>query len=262
MSTVRLSAALLLALLLPAPSWAAGEPSARAIMEKADTAARAPWETTHMEMELIDSSGEISRRSIVWYFQNAEGANVSVMKFLNPANVRSVGIMVAEPRGAENAIWHYLPATRNVRRISAEYKQNRFMGTELVFEDFEGLKTEKYDYSIVDTQPCAGTRSCWRIEARASDPGEAAASGYSRKIYWIDRDADFIARCELFDRSGGHIKTYDMEGVRPVDGWWRPRVQTMTNHTNGRKTRLVEGRRSINASFDRYYVSHQYLRSD
>lgn len=253
----------LAALLLTSAAGAA--PAAgdgRAIMEQADRMNRPEWEMAEVRMELADRSGTVNVRELTWHFRNRDGERVSLLKFTAPANVEAVGLLVRERTGEPNAIWHYLPATRNVRRISAGHRQNRFMGTEFVFEDFEGLQLDRYRFELLGSEPCAGDRRCDLVEARASDAREAAESGYSKKVFWVDREARFLVKTELFDRDGKLAKVFAGEGFRPVRGHWRPTVQTMTNLADGRVTRLIEVSRRVGEPFDPHYLSQQYLRSE
>lgn len=254
-----LLAALSLAAALPAS--ATGE-DGRAIMERADRENRPRYEVAHIEMDLVDSDGSVTERSLIWRFRNRDGERTSLMKFESPANVRGVGLLVKEQTGQPNAIWHYLPATRNVRRIAAGHKQNRFMGTELVFEDFEGLKLDKYRFERLRAAPCEGGRTCDLVEARASDPQERADSGYGKKVFWVGQKDAVIVRIELYDRDGTLVKTFTSQDLHRMGRYWRPRLQVMRNLVDKRETRLIERERVLDEPFDDYYLSQQYLRSE
>lgn len=258
--TIRpLLAAGLAMLALSGAAWAE---SAADIMDKADRMNRPSYEIARMQMELVDAGGSVLKRDLIWYFRNEEGKRTSLMKFTGPANMRGVGILVIEEAGLPNAIWHYLPASRNVRRISAEHRQNRFMGTEFIFEDFEGLKLDKYAFTLTGSQPCAGTSQCYVVEARASDKAEATSSSYGRKVFHVDRQTYSIVKTELFDKSDKLLKVFEASGWRRMGSYSRPQVQTMSNVVEKRITHLREVERKLDVPFEPYYMGQQYLRSE
>ena len=213
-------------------------------------------------MELAGAGGAVMTRELVWYFRNEDGRRTSLMKFTAPANFRGVGILVIEERDKPNAIWHYLPASRNVRRISSEHRQNRFMGTEFIFEDFEGLKLDKYRFTLTGSAACAEAAQCHVVEARATDPAELAGTSYARKVFHVDRQNYAIVKTELYDKDDKLLKVFEASGWRKLGGYWRAQLQTMSNVAEGRVTRLREVERKLDAPFEPYYTSQQYLRSE
>ena len=184
------------------------------------------------------------------------------MKFTAPANIQGVGILVIEEKNTANAIWHYLPASRNVRRISAEHRQNRFMGTEFVFEDFEGLKLDKYQFVLIGAKECTQGSHCYVIEGRATDKEELSSSSYGKKIFWVNQRNDVIVKTEFYDKHDKLIKVFEGSGFRRFGNYWRPTLQTMSNLLENRSTRLIEIERKLDQAFEPYYTSQQYLRSE
>jgi hypothetical protein len=240
----------------------AAVPDADTIMANADRVNRPRYEIAHMRMELSGGDGRPSERELVWRTVNEGGVRSSLLKFIEPASLRGVGMLIIETEGKPNAIWHYAPATRNVRRIAGEHRQNRFMGTEFVFEDFEGLKLGKYAFNLLRSEGCGGTSICYVVDARASDADEKSSSGYGRKVFWIDQKSYAIVKIELFDLAGTLAKIYESADLRPLAGYWRPKRQTMTDVRSARSTVLVELDRTLDEAFDQYYVSQQYLRAE
>lgn len=252
-------ACLLSALLLA--GWAQAQSGAE-IMARADRMNRPNYEISRMQMALVDPAGGVMERELVWYFRNEDGKRTSLMKISTPANVQGVGILVIEEKDAPNAIWHYLPASRNVRRISAAHRQNRFMGTEFVFEDFEGLKLDKYAFTLAGSKACAEGRQCHVIEGRATDGEEMASSSYGKKVFYVDKQNQAIVKTELYDKSEQLVKVFEASGWHRQAGYWRPQLQTMSNVAEQRATQLREIERKLDLPFEPYYTSQQYLRSE
>lgn len=244
------------------PLFGHSTPPADVIMENADQMNRPKYEVVQMKMELVAENDQSMVRKLVWHFVNENKTRTSLLKFNEPASVRGVGTLVIESGDKMNTIWHYLPATRNVRRIAAEQRQNRFMGTEFVFEDFEGLKLNKYKFELMGTEACQQTSHCYVVKGKPSDLNERNTSCYNMKIFWVDQDSFVIVKTELYDRNGKLAKVYENSSFRQLGQYWRPRCQTMRNLLNGCSTVMTEIERKIDDPFDRYFVSQQYLRSE
>jgi hypothetical protein len=240
----------------------ASELTAKEIMNKADKVNRSHNEVTHMRMDLVNSSGDLRQRDLIWYRKDKNNGSISVLKFNSPANVRDVGIMVEENDNGNNTIWQYTPVTRNIRRIPGSHKQNRFMGTEMVFEDFEGFKLNDYTFRLLKSVDISTKDNCYVIEAIPATLEEKEATGYSKKIFLIDKDKFILHKTSLYDRNGTLSKVFEMINYKFKDGYWRSEIQTMSNLQTNCKTRMTEIKRKINDdSFDPYYVSQRYLRS-
>lgn len=261
--TRRVSAAFCGAWLALSPP-VAGAPSAAdgaAIMAAVERMAGARFEIVTMRMELKADDGTSLVRELTSRAIDEGAGRATLTRFTAPASLRGVGTLVVEEAGKANAIWHYVPATRNARRVSGEHRQNRFMGTEFTFEDFEGIKRERYAFTVQGEEACVGAGRCFVVEARPVDAEEKATSGYARKVYRVDQRNHAIVRVDLFDRTGTLVKIFENSEFLDRGGHWRPRRQVMTNVRTGRATVLTEIERALDEPFDRQSVSPQALRA-
>jgi hypothetical protein len=255
--------ALVLALVLLAVGLNASvDNQADDIMARADDMNRAHFEKLQLTMQLLEEGKVRASRELVWYFVNEGNIRSSLLKFTAPPSIQGDGVLIIEDNQQPNAVWNYLSATRSVRRIAGEHRQNRFMGTEMVFEDFEGLKRDLYEYRILRSYACPQSGMCYVIEGQANNADERNTSSYSKKIFWINRDNKVIVKIDLYNKSGVLEKVCEMSGMRLISGYWRPKRETMTNLLNGRATVLLEEERKLNQPFDKYFISQQYLRSE
>lgn len=239
-------------------------PDADALMAQVDRANRPAFERARLKMELLGEGAPLVRE-MTW-LTHVDGANrrSSLIKFTAPSNLQGVGTLVVEEEGRPNAIWHYQPASRNVRRIAASHRQNRFMGTEFVFEDFEGLKRDKYRFEWLRDEPCRGSHTCHVIRAEATDAQERDTSTYGRKLFWVDPAISAIVKTEFQDRAGKAVKVFESSDFRAHGrgNQWRASRQLMRNLADGRSTRLTEVERQVDVPFDPALVSLQQLRTD
>ncbi len=95
-------------------------------------------------MTLIDSEGNQEVRKLELYQKGSENM---LMRFLEPADIRGVGVLVLvlSEKGQEDIIYLYMPAFRRERRIASHAKNQSFMGTDLSYEDMAQMNySDKY----------------------------------------------------------------------------------------------------------------------
>jgi hypothetical protein len=235
---------------------------ARALMEASEQATKSRTEIARYALELRDAGGGlVQSRTMQFHYKRGERGESTLVRFESPSAIAGTGLLIEDQGLAANDIWLYLPATRRLRRIAGSEKTNWFMGTEFSHEDFEDYRLDLYRFERLDSRDC-GEAVCDRIAAEPADPSERAASGYSRKVYWIDRDSLYPVRIEYFDRAGEPAKQLVASGLHQVDGYWRPQRIEMRNLGNGRSTRLIAQQRQMDVALDDYLVSSRFLRAD
>jgi hypothetical protein len=236
--------------------------TAKEIIEKADKVSRAPYEILNIQMTLFNQNLQTNKREIIWYLKDNQGYQISLLKFLSPANVRDEGILVEDQKDRTNLIWEYTPETRNIRRIPGEHKQNRFMGTEMIYEDFEGFKINQSNYKLLKIMPYDKNHQCYVIEATPANLNEQQLSSYSKKIYFIDAEHYYLLKSYLYDKNQQLFKIYELQTYNNIDGYWRPERYVMSNLQTHNKTEMRVMSRKMNSEFNSYYVSQRYLRSE
>ena len=262
---MRRRAASLGALLIIVGPFVAAEVCARGpeLIEASDQRLQSQTEYIRYRMELIDDKGVVQQTRIMdIYEKHYSDRDVSLQKFRSPPVVEGTGMMIVDTRQASNDIWMYSPATRRLRRIAGAEKRNWYMGTEFTYEDFEDYQIGFYDFSLTATRPCEPAKRCYVIEASPATAAEKKASGYAKKIYWLETETLYPVRVEYISRDKGQIKTLEASGLSRFGSYWRPRQLTMHNRLNGRRTRITVLARKVDEPLDDYYVSKRYLRTD
>ncbi len=255
------SAMLAAALAVAGGAWAASD-DGRAFMERSERATKSRTEATRFRLDLIDAQGGlVQSREMTFDFKKLADKEATLVRFLSPPALRGTGLLIEDPGMSASDIWLYLPATRRLRRINGAEKTNWFLGTEFAHEDFEDYQLPLYRFALLDQVPC-GTGTCQRVEAVASDPGERAASGYSRKIYSIDTATLYPVGIEYYGKRDVPIKRFGASDLVRQGNYWRPQTVVMNNLENGRMTRLTVLERTLDAPLDDYRVSARYLRAE
>jgi hypothetical protein len=259
MKTHTLIAAALLAF---APAAMAAD--AAGVIAESERRIKSNTEKTVYRMELLDGGGQVQQtRGIELYYKKADGLETTLFKFTSPPVVQGTGLLIVDAGKPVSDIWMYLPATRRIRRIAGAEKSNWFMGTEFTHEDFEDYKASAYTFQVdKEDQDCGEHQKCFVISAVAADSAEKEASGYGKKIYWIEKQSMYPVRVDYFDKAGAPAKRLDVRKLARSGTYWRPQLYEMRNLANGRITRLTALSREVDTKMDDFYVSQRYLRSE
>lgn len=259
---MKLQAILAAALLAASPALMAADGSS--VIKESDHRIKSSTEKTVYRMELLDASGQVQQtREIELYFKKADGAESTLLRFTGPPVVQGTGLLIVDTAKPVNDIWMYLPSTRRIRRIAGAEKSNWFMGTEFTHEDFEDYKVSAYSFQLdKEDAACGDQKHCFVVTAVPSDAVEKEASGYSRKVYWVEKESMYPVRVDYIDKTGAVAKRLDVLKLVRSGNYWRPDVYEMHNLANGRATRLTAVSREVDGKLDDYFVSQRYLRSE
>lgn len=193
-----------------------------------------------LEMELIDKTGHIRKRSARllrrWFGEEKR----LVLFYLSPATIEGTAFLVhdfPEP-GRDDAQWLYLPALRKVRRIAARDRGKSFLGTDMSYEDMKNetkVAVEDYHWTTLREEAC-GEASCLVVEAVPIDEATARAVGHGKVTYWVDSELWIARRAEYEDRAGRAMKSARIGEIRQVDGIWTAHFIEVETHKTGHRT--------------------------
>ncbi len=239
-----LAALCVIVLSLPAAALTPEERGFR-IAERVDQS-DAGFGTSRVEltMTLADPSGRTTSRRlrIDTMEKSGEGnGDRSVTVFHSPADVQGTALLTHSRVIASDDQWLYLPALRRVKRISSSNKSGPFVGSEFAFEDIAGQELGKYNYRYIETVNENGLEMDI-VECIPAYP----RSGYSKIDCYFDTEMFQARKLVFYDRGGQRLKTLILDDFRQYEGrFWRPHLQTMTNHITGKKTVLEMGEYSF-----------------
>jgi len=203
----------------------AEEITGRDIMEKVNNRYTGDDQSAEMTMTLIKSSGRKRVRKVkVW--QKDYGKNdKSLMRFLEPADVKGTGFLVWEHESKDDDQWLYLPALKKVRRISSKEKEKSFMGTDFSYEDLGSHDLDHYDYTLLGSETF-NDQDCYVIE---SVPKPENKKSYSKTISWIRKDIFIATKIEFYDKKGEFLKRLHAFNIEKIDEIWTTRRMEMEN---------------------------------
>jgi outer membrane lipoprotein-sorting protein len=185
------------------------------------------------------ANGATERKS--WRCQRLGEAGKSKMmlRFLDPADIRGVALLVWNYSGKQSEMWLFTPALARTRRVAQQDRSSRFAGTDFSFEDFEDSDASSWEYSDLQ-EDREGGEACWRIAARRSI---THPSQYDRETVWVSKEKMTPLRIDKF-RGGKAARRLTMQSLELRQGIWTPmRIDVVDLLANGSTTlELVDAR--------------------
>ena len=188
-----------------------------------------------LTMTLENARGDRRVRSVNQYVADFGDAEKKLLVFSAPADVRDTAFMnwsYSDP-GRPDDQWIYLPALRSVRRISAERRNDSFMGSDFTYDDLGERHPDLDTHRLEGTETIDG-RTVYIVESVPRD----GSSAYGRTRSWIAEGIWIGLRREFYDRAGEHIKTLTVNEYREIDGFWTIERMVMKNEVSGHSTTM------------------------
>lgn len=230
----------LLAMVLPA---AAGELTARDIMEKNFFVGKLKTMKQSASMTLVNDRGESRERKVDFVGKlqpNGIDSNI-IVRFQYPPDIKGTGFLQIERSDGHDNIWIYLPALHKSRRLVANNKKDSFFGSDFSYGDILLPKVELYQHKLLGSEVIDG-HDCYVIESVPKNEAVRNDSGYSKTIIWVRKDNFLESKMEYHDIEGRLLKTQIVTQHKEVDSEshrWTALRREMTNHLTGHKTILI-----------------------
>ena len=193
--------------------------------------------TTVSRMELVDKGRTPRVRDIVTYrLDRGGGETVYLIRFLAPTDIAGTGLLSVNKADGSTDQWLYLPELDRVRRVAADRKGGRFVGSELYFEDLQERKPALDRHRLLGKETVAGV-ACEVLE---SAPIDASTSVYRRRISWVDAQTAMVLRVDYFEKDDTTpTKRWLLDERKQIQRYWTVTDSRMIDLASGRETRLV-----------------------
>ncbi len=211
-------------------------PDARQIMEsvyRQDTSRDATWRAV---METTDKKGTVRRKKFVLRKLGSLGNSKTLVRFTDPAEVRGVGLLSYNLKGAGDRQWLYTPAIQRTRRIAPQERQRRFLGTDFTHEDMAERVLEDFTYRLLGEGDVIDGRRTYKIEARPISPDK---SQYKLVHLWVPQDIPYVVQAEMYDQRSQKVRLLRATGLEKVSGIWIARRLEMSSLIEATKTVLL-----------------------
>lgn len=202
-------------------SFAADEPTARAIMEKVDARDDGDNQTSDMEMILIDKHGKQRIRKIHSMNKDKGKDKQRIMFFLQPADVKNTGFLTYDYDDAnkDDDQWLYLPALRKSKRISTSDKSGSFMGSDFTYSDMTSRELQDYDFSLKKEMQVNG-HDVWIIESIPRSKKVIKETGNTKSLIFVRKDNYMVIRGIHWVKKGNRLKYFDIKKLKKIDNIW------------------------------------------
>ena len=250
----------LLALGMAALVAAQGRDNARETMRRVLRDSRADDEAVSVQMQLVDSTGRVRRRTATFYSKKRKGTDDSsrLIRFHVPPDFARAGILTIEHTDRDADQWIYLPAYYASRRVPSANRGDTWMGTDFTYEDITDAKIEQYEYRTIGHERLNNVQ-CTIIEAIPKDRKLADESAYSKTVFWVDPEDAVALKVEHYNREGRLYKVLTNSGLRRFGKYSRWEKSEMRDVTQDHKTVLEFTDRRINRGLSDEYFEVAFL---
>ncbi len=230
-TAVTRATALVLALALSVPT-ALAQSDAREIVQEAQRRAESKSQRYEGLLQVFDNNGKIADKRWLFMRLGSHGQSKAVLRFLAPAEVKGVALLIVNHPDRASDQWMWTPALQRERRIALQDRSTRFFGTDFSFEDLEERDVNQYNYRLVGEETIDGA-PCWRVE---STPSQKKISQYTKADGWIRKDNYAFAQIESYIKAD-LVRRLKYSDFVQVQGIWTARRLEMVDLR--RKSRTV-----------------------
>jgi outer membrane lipoprotein-sorting protein len=204
--------------------------SARDIVDKAYNRDMPKSSMAKSKMIIVNEKGEMREREILTYTAEIKGIRKSLIKFLEPADVKDTSFLHIENPKGEDEQFLYIPAIKKTRRIAGSQRSSSFMGSDFSYSDFEKRDVDAGEHSLIKEENYNG-QDVYVVESIPRDEPD-----YSKFVQWIRKDNFVPIRIDFYDKKGNLIKRLEVEKLENIDGYWISTKTVMQSLTKNKKT--------------------------
>ena len=205
---------------------------ARQIVQESQNRTRSKSQRYEGTLEVFSSRNQVSKKRWEFLRLGSYGDSKSVLRFLEPAEVKGVALLIVNHPERSSDQWMWRPAIEREQRIALQDRSTRFFGTDFSFEDLEERDVDQFDYKTMSEEPIEGA-ACWKIESR---PRQGKSSQYTFSYVWIRKDNYVVARIEAYNKKG-LARAIRYTDIANVQGVWTARELEVSDPE--RKSRTV-----------------------
>ena len=186
-----------------------------------------------VRVELRTRDGDAVTRTIATYRRQCGDEARSLIVFREPADVSGTVLLTAAHPDRRPDMWLYLPELGRVRQLNAWAQSERFMGSDLTYEDLGAIAVDRREDRLVAEGELDGA-PVYKVD---SVPAEGES--YGRVVSWVSRANFLPVRIDYYDRAGARVKTARFGDVRTIKGVATPFAIEMEDAETGHRTRLT-----------------------
>jgi len=238
--------------------------SADEIMALVDQRHAAQTEIELVQMRVDNADGFSEQRQLISLIKRTDdGRYRYLLRFTDPPEAAGTSVLILEGDDGELQQYLHLPDLGAPRRVSGNQRAEAFMDTDFTFEDLRKEKLSDHTYHRMLDAVLGGDR-VYKIMSAPVSVDVLNASGYERRILYIDPETFDIRKIEFFEQGNASVaKIFRGEDFQPTGrtGIKRPRRVVMENIKRDSRTTLELLRIRLNAPLDDAYFTPKGLQN-
>ena len=205
----------------------------RSIVEEAQKRATSMSQRYEGTLQVIDEKTKVTIKRWQYDRIGSHGMSKSVLRFVAPAEVKGVALLVVNHPDRSSDQWMWTPAIARERRIAMQDRSGRFLGTDFSFEDLEERDTSQFSYKLLAQEQIDGAM-CWKIETR---PKQTKVSQYTYSLVWIRQDNYVLVQIENYGKAK-LVRRGKYSDIQRVQNIWTPQTIEMFDAVRNSRTVL------------------------
>jgi hypothetical protein len=231
------------AIALVAPAAAEETRSARQILDEVkhlnDTTRAWTDLTRRMHIVIHDRRGGERNRDLLMRTRRGEdGDDKTLVVFEEPPEIRGTSLLQFDHQDRDAEQWLYLPELGRVRTISAQSKDESFMGTDFSYRDLE-LLTDVTEWTEEEAR--SALKGGADVDGKAVHLIElvpiAKDVGYSRLVIALAKDDLTLRRMEFYGEDAKPEKVLELGRIETIDAI--PTARSLVMRQEGEGTHTV-----------------------
>jgi hypothetical protein len=222
----------------------AGAATARELLDRVkqldDTSRHWTDRAEKLTLVITDARGGERRRELKVYNKRyPDDEEKALSFFLTPPEVRGTGFLQWGHQKADDDQWLYLPEFKRTRRITAQLRDESFMGTDFSYRDLEILAefqrwTEDQAPATLTGEETVEGTPCHVIALVPKQDGMT----YGKLVLWLDKDKLLARKMDFFDAGGTAVKSLAYGDIRDLGAIPTAHTLDMKNLQKGSRTHV------------------------
>lgn len=171
------------------------------IIQKATDASDIDAMETLTTLKIYDPKGRERVREMSVASRKFGETTKIITKFISPADVKGIGILIFDYNDKDDDMWIFLPALRKTRRIVSTEKSKSYMGSEFSNADMSKPNIDDFNYEFLGSK-IFEKEDCWEVASIPKDEDIEDLFGFSRKITLIEKQTSRVKKVDYFNLDG------------------------------------------------------------
>ena len=151
----------------------------------------------------------------------------SLVKFYKPTNIKNTALLSYSFKNKSTTQWLYLPAFKNVKKLSTEEKNQSFMGSDFSIADIAGRRVNQDTHKLTKED-----KKFYYIESVPKDKND----NYSKLEITVAKKIYVPIRIVFYDKNKKKLKTLENSSIKKIKGMYIITKSLMENHQTSGST--------------------------